>query len=291
VSVHAEGTVTLRDGRRLGWAEHGARGGAGDGRAGPIVWHHGTPGSRLSFLGGDAASRLGVRVIVLERPGFGRSDALPGRRIVDWPRDLEEAADALGLGRFAIAGMSGAGPYLLAAGRALGDRVTRVTMVGCAGPFHARGAVRAMATSRRAFLALVRRSPRAAERVLDLVYGSRHESFYRAMTRGLGDADGRVLAQQDVWRLLVSATSEALRGGYSAFVAEVALASGDWGVPFAEVHVPVALFHGTDDRSTPLAMATHMAERLPDATLEVLPGEGHFLLATHAERILRAASA
>jgi pimeloyl-ACP methyl ester carboxylesterase len=276
-----DGTVTLADGRRLGWAEHGAS----DGR--PLVWHHGTPGSRLTFLAGDAAARAGVRVIVVERPGFGRSDPMAGRRVSDWPRDLEAFADAHGLDRFAIGGTSGGGPYIIAAAHALASRVTSATMVACAGPFS--GSEHDMAVPRRLFLALLRRSPGAAESMLRVAFGARHESFYRAMSAGLSSSDARILARPDVWNLQLSSVREALRQGYGAFVHEVALAAEPWRVALESIDVPVRIFHGTEDRSTPITMARTLAARLPRATLEVVEGEGHFLLVDHASRILESA--
>ena len=82
-------------------------------RAQPIMFFHGFPGSRLraSSIGHEAAARAGVRVIAPDRPGMGLSTFQPGRRIVDWPGDVAALADALGLPTFAVAGVSGGGPY------------------------------------------------------------------------------------------------------------------------------------------------------------------------------------
>src|SRR5438270_14056233 len=88
--------VRLPDGRCVGVRE------AGDAHGWPLFWFPGTPGSRLSPLAdGDAARHAGARVVVVERPGFGVSDPLPSRRVVDWPADVVHVADALGVGSFA----------------------------------------------------------------------------------------------------------------------------------------------------------------------------------------------
>ncbi len=87
------------DGRQLGYAQYGQPDGA------PIVYFHGHPGSRLEArLAHEAAAGSGFRVIALDRPGYGLSDFQPGRAIADWPADVAEAADALGIGRFSVAG-------------------------------------------------------------------------------------------------------------------------------------------------------------------------------------------
>src|SRR5262245_16648968 len=89
-----DAVVTLSDGRRLAFTEWGVP----DGR--PVIWHPGTPGSRLSCPRPELAAAHGLRLIVVERPGFGRSDAQPGRTVLAWPRDLASLADHLGLARF-----------------------------------------------------------------------------------------------------------------------------------------------------------------------------------------------
>jgi len=89
-----EQTITLADGRRLGFAE------AGDTEGAPLLGFHGTPDSRLLFTaaGYDEALRdVGVRFVGVDRPGYGLSDPKPGRGHADWPADVTALADALGL--------------------------------------------------------------------------------------------------------------------------------------------------------------------------------------------------
>jgi hypothetical protein len=50
------------------------------------MFFSGTPGSRLDARVGGAdavADQRGVRLIVVERPGYGLSDRKPGRRVVE----------------------------------------------------------------------------------------------------------------------------------------------------------------------------------------------------------------
>ncbi len=99
------GTLRLRDGRTIGFAVFGDP----DGK--PGFYLHGFPGTRLEARIADAeATRLGVCIIALDRPGFGLSDYKPGRTIADWTDDLVEAADAFGIDRFPVMGLSGGGP-------------------------------------------------------------------------------------------------------------------------------------------------------------------------------------
>jgi pimeloyl-ACP methyl ester carboxylesterase len=60
------GTVGLRDGRTLGYAEYGDPAGS------PLLYFHGHPGSRLeaAFLA-TAAHRAQIRLVGVDRPGMG----------------------------------------------------------------------------------------------------------------------------------------------------------------------------------------------------------------------------
>ena len=83
-----EHRIQLSDGRTLAAAEVGDP----DGTA--VIYSHGFPGSRLGVrLGEVDAKRYGIRLIAFDRPGWGESDPLHGRRLTDWPRDVAEAAD------------------------------------------------------------------------------------------------------------------------------------------------------------------------------------------------------
>lgn len=49
--------------------------------------------------------------------------------------------------------------------------------------------------------------------------------------------------------------------------------------------VPVAVLAGETDRLTPSARSRHIADRLPGATLDVVPGTGHMLLFEHPDAV------
>ena len=71
--------LKLPDGRLLGYAEFG------DPAGGMLFFFHGCRGSRFSGAFLDAAAKeRGVRVVALERPGFGLSDFQLGRSIAAW---------------------------------------------------------------------------------------------------------------------------------------------------------------------------------------------------------------
>ena len=58
---------------------------------------------------------LGLCIVAPDRPGIGDSAYHAGRRLLDWPPVLMELAAHLGWDRFHVFGVSGGGPYALAA--------------------------------------------------------------------------------------------------------------------------------------------------------------------------------
>ena len=156
IAVHnaSSKVLTLRDGRRLGYSEFGAPGGR------PMLYCHGFPASRLDGqIAHEAALRLDVRLIAPDRPGFGLSDFQAKRRIVDWPRDLLELADALMIARFPLLGISGGAPYAVACAGAIPDRLTTAGIVSGLGQADRAEYTAGMNSFARASFALARSAP------------------------------------------------------------------------------------------------------------------------------------
>lgn len=119
--------IPVRDGRRIAAAEYGSA-------TAPVtmLYFHATISSRLEGRLFDTAARQrGVRVVALDRPGAGRSDPRPGRRLLDWPADVADVADHLGIARFACVGQSAGAAHALACAHALPDRVSIAVPVNC----------------------------------------------------------------------------------------------------------------------------------------------------------------
>ncbi len=130
--------IALADGRWLACAEFG------DPHGRPVLLFHGTPGYRRNPWATDAELRsVGVRLIAPDRPGVGGSTPQPRRRLLDWPDDVRQLADALGLERFAVVGFSNGGPHAAACAFRLGPRVSGTALVAPMPPLDGPGAVSA----------------------------------------------------------------------------------------------------------------------------------------------------
>jgi pimeloyl-ACP methyl ester carboxylesterase len=270
-----EGTVAVRDGRRLGFASFGHPHGR------PIIWMHGTPGARrqIPLVAREVADRDGLRIIGIDRPGIGSSTPHVYPDVLDWTQDLELFVDALGIDRFEVIGLSGGGPYTLAAGAALSHRVDRVAVIGGVAPVvgpdavgggvvgvvrHAAPVVRrARVPLGLALTAMLRLSRPVAGPVLDL---------YRLAQP---DGDKRLLGRPEFKAMFLDDLLNGSRRQVSAPLFDLLMFSRDWGFRLEDVRVPVMWWHGADDHIIPLAHGQHCVLRLPDASLHVMDGESH----------------
>ncbi|WP_276249388.1 alpha/beta fold hydrolase [Haloarcula rara] len=91
-----------RDGRALAYATYG------DPTGRPVLFCHGTPGSRLlGRLLSAAAAERGIRLVAPDRPGIGDSEAAE-RGIDDWPDDAAALLSHIGADEARVVGFSGA---------------------------------------------------------------------------------------------------------------------------------------------------------------------------------------
>lgn len=268
--------IVLRDGRSLAYAEYGVPHGA------PVFFFHGTSHSRLTRPAEDVLAAFGVRLITIDRPGFGLSSFQPGRTLLDWPDDVLELAEALGTDRFAIAGVC---PYVAACGYRIPDHLTRAAIVGGMGPVDSREAIEAMAAERRFLLRVARYAPALLLPLLWLMARDPGRALDREQ-KSYCESDREILARPDVRKMLLESYSEAARAGVRGHAWELRLYARPWGFRLNDVSVDVDLWHGEEDRSIPAAMARRVAHAIPRCHARILPGEGHFLIFKYWTEIL-----
>ena len=273
--------VTLPDGRQLGYAEYGDPAGI------PFLFFPGTPHSRLCQPNDPSwIARSGIRFITVERPGIGINDYEPRRRLHDWPADDTFLADALRVSRFLLAGTSGGGPYVAVCAHSMPERLRASAIVAGFGPMSEPGATSGMAWSRRMAAQLFRVAPGPLEWMGSVLPLHRHPEWIDGyMTRAM-KADAATLARCRDERM--KDVGEALRPGLRGFVQELRIVTGDWGFRLEAIAARVHVWHGDADQATPVAMARHMASRIPDCHAHIVPGAGHLLWQTHQEPIIRA---
>jgi pimeloyl-ACP methyl ester carboxylesterase len=273
--------VTLRDGRKLAYAEYGRR------RGSPAFYFHGTPGGLLEGRFLDEAARLqDVRLIAVDRPGYGSSSFMKGRRLTDWPADVADLADALEIERFAVVGLSGGGPHAQACAAAMPQRVTAAVIVSGAGsPDAARDGRGRIA---RAFVnVMLALAPLFAWIVAlwTAFWAPRARAWM--MPRSI---DRVVTRRREVREAFLEEVREALRPGGRAMAQDLTLFARPWGFAPRDVGVvPVRLWHGDADRVVPVSAGRYFAREIPGCRATFVPGGGHLLIVDHAMEIMAAA--
>ena len=111
------------DGRRVAWSEWGTSDGS------PVLLLHRNPGSRLFDPDPEATKAAGVRLITLDRPGYGGTDPVADPTPAAVASDLAEVIDEAHLDLPALVGWSGGGMFAIEAAALLGGRIQSLSLV------------------------------------------------------------------------------------------------------------------------------------------------------------------
>jgi pimeloyl-ACP methyl ester carboxylesterase len=264
-------SVQLPDGRTLAYTELGAP-------TGPVVMYfHGGPGSRLdlAMFDDDLAAR-GLRVLSADRPGYGLSSPLPGRRREDWPADVAAVADHAGIGRFAVLGLSSGGPYAVACAALMPDRTAAAGVVGGESDFAWKGAWEGYPEDEGALMRIGDEAE--ATSWCQARYGPDGDRFMEASNGELAAADQAALDDETFATALVTSIREAFRQGVSGYAQDIVIQGRPWSFDPRAIVAPVAIHHGEADTLTPVAHARHTAALAPGARLTIWPNHGHLSL-------------
>jgi pimeloyl-ACP methyl ester carboxylesterase len=258
----------------------------------PVIGFHGTPGSRYQVAPDVfAVERSGVRLIVLDRPGYGLSTFKANRRLTEWPRDVAELADHLEIDRFSVFGVSGGGPHAAACAALLDDRVAVAGIVsGVASGTESLDESGTMPMNKLITRLAQRRSPLL--RILtSLQVAAMHrwpERAAKALKRQLPKPDREIVERPQLMELLIRDARDLSRDAGRAAAQDIELFSGDWGFDVRAITIPVHVWHGDADKTVPVSHGRFFHEAIKDSTLHEYPGEGHFLVIDRIEEILEA---
>jgi pimeloyl-ACP methyl ester carboxylesterase len=274
-------SIRLRDDRSLAYAEWG------DFRGFPVFFFHGSPGSRLFCPKESVTAACGVRLITVDRPGYGRSDLHPGRKMLDWPDDVAALADALAIDEFAIAGHSSGGPYALACALKLGGRITGAGLVSSVVPLDEipEAQVR-LSDEERHLVDLARRDPDQATRSIAESAQWLLENPELFLEAPRPEPDKRLLADPEVRTMFVEMLQEAVRNGVDGYVWDEIVERNPWGFSLKDIETEVHIWHGDDDQYIPRAHVQQMASTIPNCQPTFYPAQAHGVVITRWSEIL-----
>lgn len=259
-------SVRLSDGRSVSYAEYGASAGT------PLVVLHGTPGSRLlGELFDDEARRDGVRVLALDRPGYGRSSPWPTRTLADTGEFVAAVLDDAGVSRAGIVGFSGGGPHALALAATRGELVRSVDVVAGALP----PSLGKPPTAMRLSASVAENAPRLLRGLARLQRWVAERASPSLVVSQYTTPDGRAALSDDVADLVRRDFVEAFAHHRTGFVTESRLLAREWDFDLDAIDDPVRLWYGGRDANVDAAGARRFAERLPDARFTVFDEADH----------------
>lgn len=280
------GEFLAADGRTVTFSRYGSAGGR------RVVFHSGTPGTRhLGPRALEPVERRGVELLVLDRPGYGTSSRLAGRRIADVAGDVAGMADLQGWDRFAVWGGSGGAPHALACAALLPGRVERCASVVGPAPFDADDldwfegmspgnveeftlAIEGEEAYRPLVERLARETVEAARRgkvpipdVYDLPESDRASLLARMSDAGYMD------------RLVASNLD-----GVDGWIDDCIASTKPWGFDPSTITVPTSVWYGQEDVLVPSSHGDWLVDRIPGAERHLLP-RGHILEAAELDAI------
>lgn len=268
----------------------------GDARGRAVFYFHGQISSRLEALYFElAAAELGVRLIALDRHGFGRSpgvrDSGAGTRLATWPAAVEAIGNQLGLARFGVIGVSAGVKYALASAVALPARITGAVLASSFGEVSARDSLRGAAFRVKFAVGLYRGAPwlgDAASAFVGLLLRHSAETLLRVGSRVAPATERAVLLDPEVRRTGARVLRSSVSRGTQGMAQEFRCMVAPWDLRLDAIRVPVTLWHGESDVIAPLPMAETLAANIPGSVLHRVPNAGHVsLLIAHPAMILR----
>jgi len=286
-------TLQLSDGRTLAYLE------SGDPKGFPVFFFHGAPGSRLDGLIFDELNQqLGIRMITLDRPGYGLSDFQENRTYLDWPDDVVDLADHLTIDRFAVLGWSTGGPYAATVAHKIPQRLTVVGIVAGECPYSSDDFPQSIMKSDTFAGSAINKffiwSANNGPWLMRALFRIQRVMLFRdpvGVIKNAGsffdlDKDKQFFTR-DQYRV---EQIEALRQGVEGWTRDFTLERQNWPFKLEEIDEPTVLvFHGKEDNLLHPQIADYMCARIPTCDKPMIySGEGHSVVNYRYEEIIKA---
>jgi pimeloyl-ACP methyl ester carboxylesterase len=243
---------------------------------GPVVLlSTAAPGSRLLDPDPAATRATGVRLITLDRPGYGGSDPTSEPTITAAADDAAAVLDDLGVTEARVAGWSAGGRVALALAARRPELVRSVAVVATPAPHEQ---VPWIGDDELALIDHLRDVPDPVA-ALEPMLAPITADPQAAVQQVSGGADERALARPGVRAALVAMLAEAFARGPAGLAADlVSYTLTDWDFDPRAVGAPVHCFYGAEDGLVPEAHGRWYAAQVADGRLHVVPGAGHLVV-------------
>jgi len=297
-------TVQLKDGRKLGYEVFGANSKEGENQEVRriVILMPGTPGCRLFCTEGMelAAKSRGIKLFVLERPGFGLSTPKSDRTILSFGEDVKEFIGLINTAeakdpKVSVVGYSAGGPFAAVCGHACPELVNAVALISSPSPPEAPNVTQGMTFMNKIGYFLASHWKWG----LSLAVGSEASAFVQdpikklteVMTASIGDGED-YLSNPEIEKAFVYSSLEMYltpnNVGVQAEVEDYYLFSHPWGFDLTKIDKSVKHFvwYGKEDVSVVPAMGEYLGKILPNVVVNEAPEKGHLLFFRVWEQVL-----
>lgn len=277
--------LQLDDGRNLAYAEYGDLNGE------PVFHCHSVLGSRLelAFNAIEILKKKTVRLIVMDRPGYGASDYHPQNNFITWVQDLVQLADHLNIKKFSLTGYAMGGIYALACAHEIPERLNGVAIISA-------GDTPKSSKDYKTIIPLYKMNNRLAKnipKVYSLLTGvlikgilTEPATFFSQFSDRLEQSDRDILNSKEFKTEMFSSLTEGLRLGGKAASSEVIQFMHEWGFEVSSIKIPIDIWHGSSDYHVPIRLGKRLAEKIQRTRLTLKEKQGHFMFYTHWSEIL-----
>jgi pimeloyl-ACP methyl ester carboxylesterase len=249
----------------------------------PILAHGGSPNSRHLYGPWVAdASEKGIWLVSYDRPGYGGSTVYAGHTVASGADDVRAIAQALGIERLGVWGISGGGPYALACAALLPDLVVAVAVVASIAPYgkdgfdYFQGMGERNAEDIKLFFSDREAARRRGHEDWKEFMAASPAQLAEGMKSLLSPVDAQVF-RGELAEWLANSVHDGLEPGDQGWWDDEVSNLTDWGFDLAEIHVPVRVWHGRQDRFVPVQHGEWLAANIPNAEVEI-SDDGHVSL-------------
>jgi len=277
--------LQLADGRNMSYEE------LGDPEGQLVVHCHSVLGSRLekAFNADEICKQRNVRLIVIDRPGFGTSDPDADACYAKWPHDLVQLVDYLGVEQISLTGYAMGGQYVLACLHEIPERIKQAAIISS-------GMTPETVEDYEQIVPLYKMNNKLARHV-PKVYGllssvlvkgvlNDPDNFFSQLSEKLDKEDQKVMATENFKTNMFASMKEGFRQGGKASSKEIVRYMHDWGFDLRKITVPLHIWHGDCDHHVPYILSKKFEPLIKNKKYFTQKEMGHYMFFTHWEQIL-----